>query len=317
MINEHDFEPPWWLRNGHIQSCYSVFTRSRSEDFVHWEELNLPDGDFLDLCWFGSTDRPIIVMLHGLEGSVRSWYIQFMVDELLRQDFCVVVMHYRTCSGRNNRLSRTYHAGDTADFDFLLRTLSSRHPNVPVAALGFSMGGNVLLKYCAEEPLNSLACVAGVSVPFHIGRSIDGLTQIYQWRFLRSMKSKISEKIRAGQVQPVDLEGLKKINTMRLFDNMVTAPMFGFIDADHYYDSSSCRPLLPMVHHNALILSSLDDPFIPPSTVPEESELPSNIEMHISKYGGHIGFVDGGLPWRPQCKMGEMIIDFLRSHCDK
>jgi predicted alpha/beta-fold hydrolase len=314
MINENDFQPPWWLRNSHIQSCYSVLTKSRSVGLIEWEELALPDGDFVDLCWAGEKDNPIIILLHGLEGSVQSWYMQFMIDELIKSGFCTVTLHFRTCGGRNNKLSRTYHAGDTADLDYLVNYLSLKFPQVHLAALGFSMGGNVLLKYCSEQPLSPLKCIACVSVPFKIDKSIDGLTQIYEWRFLRSMKAKIAEKIRVGQLQPVDMDELKKINTMRMFDNMVTAPMFGFIDADHYYHSSSCKPRLSMIEHNTLILHSLDDPFVPEDSIPNDSELAANIEMHVSKHGGHIGFVDGGLPWRPQCMMGELLCNFFQKN---
>lgn len=297
MIKYSTFKPPWWLKNAHIQSCMKSIFRPGVIGQVHWETLDLPDGDFIDLSWhdsnhYNNPSSPLIILLHGLEGSVNSSYIQWAISQLNVMGWTAVTMHFRSCSGRINCLSRTYHGGDTTDLHVLLDQLSRRFPGRPMAAVGFSIGGNVLLNYLAESQDNPLLCTVVVSVPFELGACTSTLASFYQKRLLNKMKKKIARKISMGQVQPVSLKDLSKINSLRDFDERITAKMFGFINADDYYSQASSRSCLSLIQTPTKIIQAEDDPFVPKYALPSASELSSSTQMHISHWGGHLGFVN-------------------------
>lgn len=314
MSTDHTFKPPWWLSNRHLQSCYGSLFRFKTHVPLRWEALQLPDGDFLDICWAGPEGQPLVVMLHGLEGSVHSHYIQAMLDVLVHENLQCLVMNYRTCSGRINLKPYGYHGGDTTDLAFLLQVLHDRHPNLPMVVVGFSLGGNILMRYLAHEvdaPLRGAVCV---SAPYELGKSADQLPAFYQRTLLRSMKEKILQKIAAGHVFPVDANTVQAIQDLRTFDACITAPLYGFVSADQYYEMASCRPVLSRIAHPTLILHALDDPFVPRETVPLYSELSLQTEMEITEKGGHVGFISGGAPWRPQYWFLNRIPLFLKNH---
>ena len=311
MAKKPQFDPPWWLRNSHVQSCLGAFLSLNPQVSIHWQEHTLLDGDFVDLCWAGPVSGPIVVLLAGLEGSFYSYYIQLIAQDLTAQGWRTVTLHYRTCSGRMNRLPRIYHAGDTADLDHVVRMIKKRYPDTPVAAVGFSMGANVLLKYLAEDPRSQLVAGVAVSVPFEIGKCVDHIAAFYQWRFLRSMKDKVTQKIHAGLICNISLKDIKAISSMREFDSVVTAPLHGFRNDDDYYLRSSSRYVLSMIERPTLIMHSLDDPFTPSDAVPAIHELSSSITFELTQCGGHLGFMLSGNPWRPDYWLGKHIADYL------
>ncbi len=314
MKLDDPFAPPWWLTNNHLQSLFGALHSPCADLVVKWQEHALPDGDFLDLCWAGPKNRPIIILLHGLEGSISSHYMQLMIRELLKHDFCTLTMHFRGCSGRLNRKARFYHAGDTDDFAHVLNTISRQHPNTPMAAIGFSVGGNVLLKYMAENPDNVLKSGVAVSVPFDVGQSADFLLPFYQWRFLHSMKLKASKKVGQGLKFPVSMERIEKVSSFREFDRLITAPMFDFKDENHYYQKVSSKPILGEIKKSTLILHAADDPFIPAQSIPHSHEVSASTLLEISDKGGHVGFIKGGLPWRPEYWLYARIARFFRGN---
>ena len=166
------FRPTWWLKNPHIQSCYAYLFQRRAKVSIDWEQVDLPDGDFVDICWTGkqSSDH-IVVLLHGLEGSIHSHYIQMML-QALHPYYKVLVYHFRTCSGRLNRLPRYYHAGDTQDLGYLIELLQQRFQGCRISMVGFSLGGNVLLHYLAKSPKLKINSAIAVSVPFQLDECV-------------------------------------------------------------------------------------------------------------------------------------------------
>lgn len=311
MKGTQHFEPPWWLRNCHLQSCFSAIFRPKCRNDVLWEQLDLPDGDFVDLCWAGRMGNPVVVLLHGLEGSVNSHYIQLMVNTLASQ-WNVVVMHFRSCSGRLNRLPSSYHASHTDDFDYLLQVIQRRFPTRPILAIGFSLGGGVLMHHLVRNPNSPLAAAVAVSLPFELGRCADYIPSFYRWSLLRSMKTKCIQKILAGQEIPATIDQIRNLSDFRSFDNLLTAPLNGFVDADDYYRSSSVRSLLKGVERSTLIIHAEDDPLIPSDTIPYKDELSSSIIFDLHKCGGHVGFISASLPWRIERWFQLRILDFLR-----
>jgi len=307
------FTPPWWLKSRHLQSCFNTLFPPQAKSLLLWEELELPDGDFVDLCWAGSDHAAkIVVLLHGLEGSVDSHYIQSTMDGLVASGWRCVVMHFRTCSGRLNRLPRSYHAGETGDLHYLIEVLQHRHPNCLISAVGFSLGGNVLLHYLAQEPQSPLRCAVAVSVPFELNSCANYLSRFYQWNLLRTMKQKADAKIKAGYDMPVNAKELSAIHDFYHFDDAVTAPLHGFGSASDYYEKVSIRSKLKKINHPTLIIHALDDPLVPADCVPHDSELPTTARLELQKQGGHVGFVQGQ-PWHPVYWLTDRILEFLKN----
>lgn len=314
MANATSFNPPWWLCNRHLQSCYGSIFGVKSEVNLRWEELLTPDNDFVDICWGGQPDKPIVVLLHGLEGSVHSHYIQAMVETLEQCGWQFVVLNYRTCSGRLNRLPQGYHGGDTRDLTHLINVIKIRHPHLPIAAVGFSLGGNILMQYLVQQPNAPLVAAVSISTPFDLGKAADYLSPFYQRVLLRSMKHKVITKIKLGYQFSVGVDQVDNITSLREFDSLITAPLFGFSSVDEYYHGVSCGTVLHRIKHPTLIMHALDDPFIPPDSVPKDHQLSLSTILEITEKGGHVGFIRGGTPWRPEYWFEERVPRFLREY---
>ncbi len=320
MIVPSNFRPAWWLPGSHLQTIWGARIRPHSQLPLLWERLELPDGDFVDLAWSGNGKGPIVVVLHGLEGSFRSRYAAGILRAIAQRGWRGVLMHFRGCSGEPNRLTRQYHSGDTGDFQFLLSALRQREPNTPIAAVGYSLGGNILLKWLGEKNQHSeIIAATAVSVPFDLTRAAwqleQGHSQFYQWILLKGLQRSVQRKFRYRKC-PFDLKKLKKVRTFKQFDDLVTAPLHGFIDANDYWRRSSCRPFLSRIQTPTLILHSEDDPFLPVDAIPLDSDLSPSVQLEISTHGGHVGFIGGHWPWKPQYWLEQRIPEFLSLHLE-
>lgn len=307
----HPFKPALWLRNRHLQSCFHVLFPLSTDHSVTWEQLDLPDGDFVDLCWFGNANGPLAILLHGIEGSFRSHYIQYMLDALHQAGWQVVVFHFRSCSGRMNRMPHTYHGGFTQDFDYLLSVLQQRFPTRAMTAIGFSLGGSILINHLVQYPQSPLAAAVSVSTPFDLARCVDEITPLYRRPILKSLKTKYLAKVQMGQPIGVSADAIKAIEDFREFDTVLTAPLYGFASADAYYQSASVKPKLTMVQRPCLLLHAADDPMVPSDCIPHPSEVASCVMLDVHRFGGHVGFVDHRLPWRVERWFARRILDFL------
>jgi predicted alpha/beta-fold hydrolase len=281
------------------------------------ERLELPDGDFVDLGFTPGPGAALVIVLHGLEGSVRSAYALATLAAVKAQGWQGVVMHFRGCSGLLNRLPRSYHSGETGDLGFLIETLRARHPRLPLAAVGYSLGGNVLLKYLGERgDASGLAGAVAVSVPFELDKAARrmerGFSRIYQWFLVGKLRAKTARKF-AAMASPIDLGRLGAFRTFRAFDHNVTAPLHGFESAEDYYARSSSRQYLSAITAPTLILHAIDDPFMTPDAVPTRAELAPGVELDLQEKGGHVGFVTGHLPGRPRYWLDERIAAFLKT----
>jgi predicted alpha/beta-fold hydrolase len=254
------------------------------------------------------------LVLLGLEGCSQSHYVRGLVTALAQRNIRSVVMHHRGCSGEPNRLNRSYHAGETADLNTVLTRLHDREPSTPVVAVGFSLGGNMLLKWLSENPHTSLViAAAAVSVPFLLAegarRMERGLSQIYQWRLIRMMKQSLDKKF-ANRPAPIDLRQVRRARNFWTFDDQVTARLHGFADVEDYYERSSSRQFLSGINTETLIVHAADDPLMTPAVIPGERELSDKIQLEVSQYGGHVGFVAGPV-WRPQYWLDQRVADYL------
>lgn len=314
------FVPAWWLPGRHAQTVGARATRPRGGVRLARERLTTPDGDFLDLDWAetaaGRLSRaPLTVVLHGLEGSAASGYALETYRRLAERGIAAVGLNFRSCSGELNRAPRLYHSGETGDLRYVVGVLARRFPGRPLAAIGFSLGGNVLLKYLGEEGQRlqerrgveaaeeggALVAAAAVSVPYDLAAGAayteHGVARAYVWRLLRSLKRKV--RARAGALSDrIDLGRALAARTFREFDDAATAPLHGFAGADDYYRRSSSAGYLDAIRVPTRLIHAVDDPFLPAAAVPHDAAARNAaLDLHCTARGGHVGFVSGP-PWR-------------------
>lgn len=317
MGNQSDFRAAWWLPGPHCQTLWPTLFKRRPRLQLSRERLELDDGDFLDLDWTPPRHGPIVVIVHGLEGSARSHYIGGLVAELGDAGMQAVVMHLRGCSGEPNRLARSYHAGETGDLASTVATIRARHPGRLIAVAGFSLGGNALLKWLAElgaaAPID--AAVA-ISVPFDLAAAArklnQGASRLYQHYLLRALRRSLQRKA-ATVTMPISVTEALRARTIWEFDNLVTAPLNGFSGASEYYATSSSGPRLGEIHCPTLILHARDDPFLPAHAIPNPNAVAPRVSLEICPRGGHVGFVAGPQPWQPRYWLDQRIRAFLES----
>lgn len=320
MLNEPLlFQSAWWLTSPHAQTLWPVLCRVRPRLPIRRERLELPDGDFLDLDWTDNNDGKLLVLIvHGLEGSSHSHYVRGLMAAIVNRGWCGVVMHFRGCSGQPNRLARSYCAGDTADIDYVVNQLRQRYPTLPLAGVGYSLGGNALLKWLGQIKSNSpLRAAVAVSVPFLLDaaarRLNQGFSRLYQWFLLRELKRGYRAKFRRRTDAPVALDQLATLRSFYAFDHHITAPLHGYANVSDYYARASCRSSLRHICVPTLIVQASDDPFIAADAIPDAAELSPHVRLELSQNGGHVGFVGGSWPWRASYWLEQRIPAFLES----
>jgi len=313
MTAPQTFNPAWWCRNPHWQTLWPHVFRRRPKVPLERERLELPDGDFLDIAWNLDAPGPLVLVLHGLEGSLRSHYAAGLIDTLHRADYRIAFMHFRNCSGEPNRLPRSYHSGDTADLQYVIEHVTARTGAPPFAAVGFSLGGNVLLKWLGERgDAAPLRTAVAVSVPFLLGEMERGWSRLYQTHLVGRLRASYRRKF-ARMPSPLSVD-VNRLRTFRQFDDQVTAPLHGFAGVDDYYGRSSSRQFLGRIRVPTLIVHARDDPFMFQRTAPEPRELPPAVQLEMMEHGGHVGFVAGRWPWRPQWWLDGRIVAHLEAH---
>lgn len=315
------FTPAIGLGNCHLQTIFSRFHRPEPWIRTQCQWLDTPDGDRLALHTpaqlVDDSTRPLVLILHGLEGSVESPYAQGLMHSLQAQNFQVAVMHFRGCGGIPNLLPRAYHSGDSEDPRWVAMQLRNRYPSTPLMAVGYSLGGNVLLKWLGEDGEGSpLTAAVSVSAPLdlHLSsrRMNSGFSRVYQKHLLDSLRESLSRKTldpeMARQMPPLNAPHV--FSNFRHFDDHFTAPLHGFSGVDDYYTRASSRPLLRKIAKPTLLIHAIDDPFVCPSAVPGPSDVSDQVTLAISQRGGHVGFISGAL-WKPQYWLESVIPDFL------
>lgn len=315
------FIPARGLGNPHVQTLLPRFINRRSLA-VTWQELPLPDGDFVDLAWRSqpaADDRtPIVAVFHGLEGSLGSPYARDILYAIEQRGWHGVLMHFRGCSGRLNRLPRSYHSGETGDARYFLSWLQEHYPHAPLGAVGYSLGGNMLLKLQAEWGTRSpLRAAVSVSAPLKLDICADRITQgfskVYERHLIKSLVNRVLAKFANHDYEKLiglTPQQIEKTRTFRQFDDCFTAPIHGFADANDYYRQSSAFGYLGDILQPALIIQAYDDPFMTPAILPDVQQLPDNVQLAVSPRGGHVGFVGGSLT-RPRYWLMDAVPDYL------
>jgi hypothetical protein len=287
----------------------------------HWPT---PDGDELEIRRLDPRDcdsrLPRLLVLHGLEGTIRSHYLLGLLDQARQRGWAADVLIFRGCNGQVPRAPRLYHSGETTDLDLVVRRLVHDHPSQPLVIAGVSLGGNVLLKWLGEQGdriPTQLHGAAAISVPFDLergSRHIErGFSRLYTRHFLRTLRQKALAKL-AKQPGLFDEEPLRRARTLAEFDESVTAPLHGFVDAKDYYAKSSSLQFLTRIRCPTLLLSALDDPFLPRDVLDAVVKVATSnsfLTVEFHEHGGHAGFVGGRVPWRPQYYAERRVLQFL------
>jgi uncharacterized protein len=301
------YRAPLWLPNSHAQTIVPALFGRRPAVNYRRERWDTPDGDFIDVDWLvhdahrpPSDDAPLFVLFHGLEGSSTSHYALTLTDAAHRRGWHAVVPHFRSCSGPLNLLPRFYHLADSDEVDWVLRRLADAHPG-PIVAAGVSLGGSVLLRWLGErrEDASFVAAAAAISAPLDVhagGRALsEGFGKVYTRNFLKTLKQKAQRKFE--QYPGIyDLNAMLASRTMYEFDDVVTAPLHGFRNADDYWTRAATRPWLSEITVPTLVLNARNDPFLPGAVLPSPHEVSSAVELDQPAHGGHVGFMTGPFP---------------------
>ena len=294
----NSYQAPFWLFSSHLETIHpSLFRKVAIQDYSR-ERISTVDGDFLDLDWLPQTSDNLVIICHGLEGNTTRPYIKGMAKAFYNQGYEVLTWNYRGCSGEPNLLDRFYNSGATEDLDEVVQHAHSKKSYKAIALIGFSLGGNLVLKFLGEDKYNSakLINVAAVfSVPIDLYQSCIQISRpgnfMYTWYFMKSLRKKIIEKARSNS--NLNIEPLKHIKNLIDFDNAYTAPLHGYNDAIHYYASCSALQFLDNIKIPTLLVNALNDPFLSESCYPtEQFKLHQLLKIEIPRRGGHVGFTD-------------------------
>lgn len=308
------FKPAWWLPGSHLQTLWPALLRRKKILPIRNERLELPDGDFLDLCWVGEGSGPLVLVLHGLNGSINSHYVNGLLHMFLQRGWRAILMHFRGCSNEPNRLARSYHSGETGDLNMVITELFRREPSLELYVVGYSLGGNVLLKALGTDAINkSIKAAVAVSVPFELNKTADfmskGMSRFYQMHLVKGLIAQYKRKFKTTKsLLDTDVD---KLRTFWKFDNDVTAPLHGFKDAADYYKRSSSRQYLINIKIPTLIIHAKNDPFTPINSLPQAHEISNQVTLELLESGGHVGFVTGLYPWRSTYWLEQKIFNFL------
>ncbi|WP_339877339.1 alpha/beta fold hydrolase [uncultured Algoriphagus sp.] len=294
LLDDSHYIRPKWLFNRHLETIYpSLFRKVTVPSPIH-ERIITIDGDFLDLDWYKQKQSKLVIISHGLEGNSSRSYMLGMANSFIKSGYDVLTWNFRSCSSEMNKQVIFYHSGATYDLDLVVMHAYDSYEEINL--VGFSLGGNLTLKYLGEKGNNLSKIHRGVaiSVPLHLGSSSKKISEtentLYSKRFLRTLKKKVIDKS-ASHPGQIPVETLRNIKTLADFDDFFTGPLHGFADAEEYYEVNSSLYFLDQIKVPTLILNAQNDPFLSekcfPSALGKKLDL---VYFEFPKHGGHVGF---------------------------
>ncbi|MCP4398582.1 MAG: alpha/beta fold hydrolase [bacterium] len=298
LIQQSAYIPRPVFKNRHLHTIYpSLFRKVRGVEFTR-ERIATPDDDFLDLDWFRQGSDKLVLTIHGLEGSSRSHYISGMIKAFQRRGWDGVALNFRGCSGEPNRLLRSYHSGATEDLETLVRHVLQKYSYRQIALVGFSLGGNLVLKYLGEQGAalpQEIFGAAAVSTPCDLASSARQLSEKYNVLYLKNFLRCFRKKIRAKMQRMPDKindQNFHEITSLEAFDDRYTAPIHGFANAEDYWARCSSKQFLADIQVPTLLLNARDDPFLSELSYPvEEAASHKYLFLEMPDFGGHLGFI--------------------------
>lgn len=292
------YRAPIWMPGGHLQTILPALWRKARHQTLEDERLELADGDYLDLEWQRGGSERLAIFCHGMEANAGASYLQEVAGGLAEEGWDSLAWSYRGCGRELNRLPRFYHSGATEDLAAVIDHAIASHPASRIDLVGFSLGGNLILKYLGErggEASPRLGRAVTFSVPCDLACSAKTLDtafnrEVYMGRFIKTLKVKVEQKalLFPDELDPAGLEGIR---TFREFDDRYTAPLHGFRDAADYWAHSSSKPFLEKIRIPALLVNASNDPFLGPACYPrEQAERSASFYFEEPASGGHVGF---------------------------
>jgi len=294
-----EFKPKFPLKNGHISTVWATLFR-KHEILYSRERIPTTDQDFLDLDWIKNGNSKLLIIGHGLEGSSSSTYMIGLANYAQQHNYDIVAINWRGCSGEPNLLLSSYHTGKSEDLDTVVNHITSSYDYPEIYLSGFSMGGNICLKYAGEKGASiphQVKGIVAISVPVDLESSSYQLAKpqnnLYMFRFLRTLKKKYLQKLESFPDSNLNTAEILKSKSFLDFDEHFTAPVNGFKNAVDYWTKASSKPHLSNIKIPTLLINALNDPFLAPDCFPyEESKHNDNFHLITPKYGGHVGFIE-------------------------
>ncbi len=318
-INEGDtYVPPIYLFNSHLQTVFANRCRYVSGVDYRRQRLTTSDGDFVDLDWSGQSGQCVAILVHGLEGSSQRPYIRGMARTLNRCGWDAVVLNLRGCSGQLNWLPRFYHAGATDDLALVVNAVLALERYRCLALVGYSLGGNIVLKYLGEQEKQlppELKSAVVYSVPCDLQAGAEQMAAIENRPYLEYFMRTLREKVRRKALSMPDLlnaEGVELLKDFRAFDDVYTAPLNGFRDAKEYWRCCSSRHFLSAIQRPVLMLTARNDPFLSAACYPiDETSVQPLVWLEMPRRGGHVGFPSWGAEYWSEKRGMQFIIENL------
>ena len=307
------------LGNGHLETLIPYLFRPTKKQFYERERIDTPDNDFLDLDWVKGGHKNLVIISHGLESSSHAKYVQGTADHLRQNGFDILAWNYRGCSGELNRTIKCYHSGASYDLATVVEHVLESTNYEAVYLVGFSLGGNLTLKYLGEESTElSKKIKAGCvfSTPCYLKTAshelASGFNKVYTQNFVSTLRQKVYDKEEMLKESGFDTSVVKKLKDLPAFDDFFTAPLHGFKDADDYYEQCSSKYFLKDIKVPTLIVNAANDPFLSKECYPyEEVEENPCLDLEVPEHGGHVGFYQrsrGNVMWSEA-----RILSFLKS----
>jgi len=292
------YRPPLFFRNGHLSTIYSGLIRKVENLEQSRERIELPDNDFLDLDWSYAQkpSKKIVILIHGLEGSAKRAYMRGSAKILSESGFDVCAINLRGCSGVTNKIYRSYNSGATEDLQAVMEHVQQLDTYSEIYLHGFSLGGNLLLKYLGENRLvpKEIKGAVAISVPCQLDNSLSQLLQFKNVLYAKRFKGNLIEKLKLKQElfpDRISESDIQKVHTLKDFDDIYTSKAHGFKDAMDYYAQCSSLQFLPAINIPTLIINAQNDSFLGKACYPiSEAEQNENLFLEIPTYGGHVGF---------------------------
>lgn len=317
----NQFKPAWWCRGSHLQTIYGGLFRANPEIPLKRERFETPDGDFLNLSRLdGSPNTPVIVVLHGLGSSSEAPYIHSLLSKIHQAGWRAVAINARGSGKELNRLKEIHHGGKTNDLDSIINYLIETKHEKLIYLVGYSLGGNIILKWLGEKeaalPKEVKKAVA-VSVPYDLAKAAQNLDhgfnqKVYTRLLLRGLKKQALEKEKQFP-GIIDVEKVKNADTFQIFDREVTARLNGFQDENDYWKQSSSLHFLERIKTPVLLIHAANDPFLPVKNLPLEIIKQSpNLKLLLTSDGGHLGFISGSIPFRPNDWLERVILEYFK-----
>jgi len=319
----NSFNPSFSLKNRHVQTLYSTLFRKIPQHRFEIEKFELSDGDFIECYWYNKRDkkdnRPIVILLHGLAGSYKYPYIHGTMRELDKNGFDAIVVHFRSCSGVMNTKPISYHSGKTDDALEFIDSLKRRFTHTKLFGIGYSLGGNMLLKLLGEAAdASPITAAISISAPMQLDISANridrGFSRFYQQHLLKDLNRSLEIKCEMHDMKKLinlDKKDVKKLSSFWKFDEAYTAPIHGFNSAQDYYTKSSSKQFLKHIKTNTLVIHSLDDPFMTPQILPEKDEISQSVKLEVYPNGGHVGFIEGSI-FKPKYWLEERVVKYFK-----